>query len=384
MRSSEQKWQVVALIVSVGAHLAFLRWATTHQPAPIERRAVTAEFIFEPTPPPKPPAPEPPPEPPKPAPPPPKPLAPPTPPRALPKPAPGEPPPAEPPKDVPTDLPRDVPAAGAPLAEQPKVSITLLPGSSFALALDAGIALVEEAPTGLRALEAPKDLVGSLTKETLGRGRVDRGLVHPYYSQLGKALLKNWDADRVAKSGLKGLAAQTQENFKMFNDIWSDKAAEYGRTGNPMGDVNLGSNRRAAVNNNIQGVNGADLEQRKELGRQLREAYKATKRAVIRVVQDEEGKLLKVELVQPSNDAKVDNEALVDVRSAAEKLPPPPPEALEGKTTLSSLWSFELVVSISPPVPTFTFEFDEALGFVDMRLPLDRRIYKKVRLVSVE
>lgn len=375
MRAREQKWQVVALFISVGGHLAFLRWASP-QPAPVERRAVTAEFIFDALPlePPRPPPAVPPTAPERP------------PPRALPRP-PRERPATEPlparPSEVPSDAPREAPTS-APVAEQPKVTISLLPGSSFALALDAGITLVEEPPTGLRALEAPKDLVGSLTKETLGRGRVDRGLVHPYYSQLGKALLKHWDAERVAKSGLKGLAQQTQENFKMFNDIWADKAAEYGRSGNPMGDVDLGSNRRAAVNNNIQGVNGSDLEQRKELGRQLREAYKATRRAVIRVVQNEEGKLLKVELVQPSNDAKVDHEALVDVRTAAEKLPPPPPEALEGKATLSSLWSFELVVSISPPVPTFTFEFDEALGFIDMRLPLDRRIYKKVRLVSVE
>ena len=116
----------------------------------------------------------------------------------------------------------------------------------------------------------------------------------------------------------------------------------------------------------------------------MRDAYKATRRAVIKVVQDAFGKLLSVELVQPSSDAKIDKEALVDVRTAAEKLPPPPPEALEGRASLTSIWSFELVISISPPVPTFTFEFDEALGFIDMRLPLDRRIYKKVRLVSVE
>jgi TonB family protein len=280
------------------------------------------------------------------------------------------------------DVPRAEPA---PRSDLPRAEPSLVPGSAFVIQLDAGVP-DDDLPVrrGLQALEAPKDLVGSLAKETLGKGRVDRGLVHPYYSQLGKALLKNWDADRVAKSGLKGLAEQTSENLKLYNEIWQGRASEYGRTGNPMGDVNLGTNRRAAVNNNIQGLSGVDLDQRKELQKQLREAYKATRRAVIRVVQDGSGKLLKVELVQPSNDERVDKEALTDVRKAAEKLPPPPPEALEGKTTLSSLWSFELIVSISPPVPTFTFEFDEALGFIDMRLPLDRRIYKKVRLVSVE
>ena len=111
---------------------------------------------------------------------------------------------------------------------------------------------------------------------------------------------------------------------------------------------------------------------------------RSTRRAQIRVTQDGTGKLLKVELIKPSNDSNVDRQALSDVRAAAENLPPPPAEALSGKQTLVSIWEFELVVSITPPVPTFTFEFDEVLGFVDARLPLDRRIYKKVRLVAVE
>jgi TonB family protein len=243
----------------------------------------------------------------------------------------------------------------------------------------------DDAPvTGLRAPERPKDLVGSLAKETLGRGRVERGLVHPYYSALGKALVKNWDADRVAKSGLKGLAEQTAENFKLMNEIWSDRAAAYAKSGSPIDAEALGTNRRAPVNNNILGLSGVDLDARKEMQRQLREQFKATRRATIRVVQDRTGRLVKVELVEPSHDQNVDKEALKDVRAAAEKLPPPPEEALEGKQQLSSLWSFELTVSITPPIPTFTFEFDEALGFIDARLPLDRRIYKKVRLVSVE
>mgnify|MGYP007100697806 FL=1 len=91
-----------------------------------------------------------------------------------------------------------------------------------------------------------------------------------------------------------------------------------------------------------------------------------------------------MDLVAPSMDPQVDREALVDVRAAAQNLPVPPQEVLHGRETLTSLWELELVISISPPVPTFTFEFDEVLGFVDPRLPLDRRIYKKVRLVEVD
>lgn len=285
----------------------------------------------------------------------------------------------------PEDVPSQPVSANEPgLQDTPRMALSLTPSSSFALALDAGVLLEAPKVSGLAALEAPKDLVRGLAKETLGRGRVDRGLVHPYYSQLGKTLVKNWDADRVAQAGLKGLLEQTQANMKLYNEIWADRAATYGRSGNPMGDVSQTSNRRGPVNDRIQGLPGVDLDQRKELQRQLKEAYKAVRRALIRIVQDSQGKLLQVELVQPSNDSRVDQEALIDVRAAAEKLPPPPPEALEGKQTLSSVWSYELIISISPPVPTFTFEFDEALGFIDTRLPLDRRIYKKVRLVAVE
>ncbi len=383
MRSLENTGGWVALLVSATVHLAFVGWVASRPADHIETKHVTAEFIFvEPTPEPPEPVVEP--TPPKPTPPPPK-I---TPPRATPRPPVEV--PSKPIETVPSDPlpPRDVPTRiDTPVQDLPRVRLSLVPGSnsSFAVSLDAGIEIAVANQDGLHALEAPKDLVLTITKETLGKGRVDRGLVHPYYSQLGKALLKTWDAERVAANGLKGLAEQTSENFKLYNEIWADKAQAYGKGGNPMGDMTPTSNRRGAVNDRIAGITGVDLEQRKELSKAMREQFKATRRAVIRVVQAQDGKLLKVELVQPSQDAKVDKEALADVRAAAEKLPPPPAEALEhGKTTLSSLWSFELIVSISPPVPTFSFEFDEALGFIDARLPLDRRIYKKVRLVSVE
>jgi outer membrane biosynthesis protein TonB len=287
----------------------------------------------------------------------------------------------------------DRPQADAPVEprlEAPRIERpSLVPGGRFALSLDAGAFLDDDEPKGLRAPTVSKDLVGDLTRETIGRGKVDRGLVHPYYVQLGKALIKNWDADRAMnqKGGLSGYGEQFVQNTKLFNEIWLDKAAQFGATGAPIDapvSNDNASRRTALVNNGIQGIQGVDLEARKEVSRQMREQFKTTRRATIRVTQDLGGKLLKVELLSPSNDATVDKEAMADVRAAAEKLPPPPAEATEGKQSLVSVWAFELVVSISPPVPTFTFEFDEALGFIDARLPLDRRIYKKVRLVSVD
>jgi len=290
-------------------------------------------------------------------------------------------------------LASDRPTNDAPTAEVPKAPAidrpSLVPLGSFALALDAGLFEPEVSESGLHAPEISKDLVADLTRDTLGKGKVDRGLVHPYYAQLGKALTKSWDADRAltSRGGLAGYGEQFVQNTKVFNEIWLDKAAQFGATGAPIDapvSNDSASRRTATVTNNIQGIGGVDLEARKEVARQMREQFKTTRRATIRVTQNPEGKLLKVELLSPSNDSSVDREALADVRAAAEKLPPPPLEALEGKKQLVSTWAFELVVSITPPIPTFTFEFDEALGFIDARLPLDRRIYKKVRLVSVD
>jgi TonB family protein len=202
--------------------------------------------------------------------------------------------------------------------------------------------------------------------------------VHPYFGTLGKALLKSWDAERaVSSKGLTGFFEQAQQNNQAWMRIWSERASAYGASGSPLaGDAPTQPSRRPA---------GLDpnLDARRELRRQMREQFRATKRAVIRVVQDATGKLVSVSLEVPSNNAQVDKEALADVRAAAERLPPPPPEAVGGRGTLTSLWQFELIISISPPVPSMSFEFDEALKFVDARLPLDRRIYKRVKLLEV-
>ncbi len=273
----------------------------------------------------------------------------------------------------------------APMIDDRPVSLTLAPGSSFAMSLDAGLELPEVTPQRLHAPESTQALVAETARETLGRGKVDRGLVHPYYQQLGKALMKNWDADRaVSQGGLKAYTQQMGENFKLSNEIWLSKAEQYAKTGSPLGDAPLPELRTGPTNDRIGGLPAPDLAARKELQKQMREAYKATRHATLKVVQAADGKLLSVELVEPSNDAKIDREAMVDVRAAADKLPAPPPEVVGSRKQIISLWSFELVISISPPIPTFTFEFDEVIGFIDARMPLDRRIYKKVRLIAVE
>lgn len=386
MGQRERRSTAWAVAVSLALHAALFAFLATRPPRPEQKGQEPIEVTLisvpplpeEPKPEPEKPEPAPEPEPPRPEPKkPPKVVreAPPEP--EAPKPAPEE--PVAEAAPAPVD---DVPRAQPELPNKPAMVGGLAPSATWALGLDAGVALADR--PRLKAPEIPTDLAGDAVKKTLGRGRVDRGLVNSYYATLGKALIKTWDADRaVSQFGLKGYVEQFGENTKVFNNIWKDRAAEFGRTGNPYGDDSSGAsdiNRR--IDARLPG--GYDAQAQRAANKKVADAFRSTKRATIRVVQALNGNLLKVELVEPSNDARVDNEALADVRAAAEKLPPPPPEETEGKEQLSSLWQFELIVSISPPIPTLTFEFDEALGFIDARLPLDRRIYKRVRLVSVE
>ncbi|MFY2560801.1 TonB C-terminal domain-containing protein [Corallococcus terminator] len=246
-------------------------------------------------------------------------------------------------------------------------------GDTTTTAPDVGIRDARKAPT-------PQALVEDLVSESVGRGKVDRGLVHPYFSQLGKKLVAVWDADRSVKEhGLQGYLDMGMERSRAYGRAWSERASNYGSSGAFVANNQPLDDKRRPVST----VGDPALRMRSELREKMREGFRSTRRALIRVVQDRHGRLLDVVLVDPSHQPEVDQEAVKDVRAAAEKLPPPPAEAVGSRERLVSLWEFELIISISPPIPTFTFEFDEALGFIDTRLPLDKRIYKRVRLVEL-
>jgi hypothetical protein len=97
------------------------------------------------------------------------------------------------------------------------------------------------------------------------------------------------------------------------------------------------------------------------------------------VVQDEGGKIVLVELVEPSQDREMDRQALADVRAAAERLPPPPASLLGRKTQLSSFWTFEIKLRVIPPSTGIAFEFDEK--GVQPLVPFGHQIKKSVRLL---
>ena len=228
----------------------------------------------------------------------------------------------------------------------------------------------------------PLDPLGEWAREQAARSRVESGLVHPYYGGVGRALIHAWDVEQTVKMhGLPGYLAQAGENLRTFGRVWQQLADGYGKTGVP-GLVDGGSARMKELSGLPPGpardaLVGADIQ------RQLRPEFSKGHVTLVRVTQAADGRLLSVELVSPSKDAAVDRAAIQGVREGAQNLPAPPEEVRAARDKLVSLWEFQLEVSITPPLPMIAFEFDEVLGLTDLRLPLDRRIWKQVRLVAV-
>jgi hypothetical protein len=227
---------------------------------------------------------------------------------------------------------------------------------------------------------APNERTPSeLIAEGQGRRAVENGSVDPYFLELGQALIDSWDAEKhLTAYGFSGWVDQMSENTRIFGSIWRENARRFAISGSPVG---AGS----AVPTVIDRTGGLNaLAARDAYERQLKEQYTARKRALLRVVQNGNGVLRSVTLIEGSDDPATDREAVADVRAAAQKLPKPPAQGLGLKEPIVSLWEFQLIISISPPVPTIAFEFDESLGSFDVRSPLDRRVYKRVKLVAVE
>ncbi|HET8539773.1 MAG TPA: TonB C-terminal domain-containing protein, partial [Anaeromyxobacter sp.] len=218
--------------------------------------------------------------------------------------------------------------------------------------------------------------------ELAGRARVEGGLAHPHHSELAKALARGWDVERaVTARGLSGYLSEAGETLRTFGRVWQRMAQGYGGTGAPA-VVDGGSQRFRELSGLPPGPARDALEQA-ETRRQLEDAWSEGHVALVRVVQARDGRLRSMELVSPSLDAALDREALAAVPGAVARLPPPA-EVLAGREELATLWAFEVRVSIAPPIPVLGIEFDEVLAHLDVRVPLDRRIWKRVRLVAID
>ncbi len=237
---------------------------------------------------------------------------------------------------------------------------------------DGGPSLKAQPPTG-----GSVRLQGMFTEDE-ARARVERGLIDPWFATLGKALLRSWDVGRVIRSR-PDLAADLGHNSAIFGKEWSERATTYGQSGNPL--------PAGAPNPKVPETYGIvapgnDVVMQGEATRLVHEQYQVVRRATVRVVQNAKGALLSADLELGSGDPDLDAAALYDIRAAAAALPHPPASLAQGRDYVSSEWQFELVVAVTPLAPVITFEFDELVP-PEAKVPLTRKVYKRVRLLAV-
>jgi len=230
--------------------------------------------------------------------------------------------------------------------------------------------------SGVHAPRIPKDVVGEAAAEAVGKRRAELGVVDPYFREVARALEGGWTADRrdPPPQSLAEAVRDFGKAVERFKDVWLEGADRFGKTGNPLPE-GVGQ----AFDHGLL-ASGSD-QMKAMVGYQtlMSAGFTSVRRAVLRVVQDETGKIVLVELVEPSRDRDMDRQALMDVRAAAERLPPPPAALLGRKSQLSSFWTFEIKLRVIPPSTGIAFEFDEK--GIQPLVPFGHQVKKSVRLL---
>lgn len=295
-----------------------------------------------------------------------------------------------------SSAPPATPGDGQPAGGEDRPgAVSLVPGDAFTRDLmgpggaeeapegDDGVAVPESdrygwagPGSGVHAPRIPSDLFAETAAEAVGRRRAELGIVDPYFRQVGKTLEQGWQVDRKAPppETLEQTVKELGKAIVRFKDVWQEGAERFGQSGNPLAD-GVGQ----AFDHGVLADGSDRMKAQLKFEETMRAGFTSVRRAVIRVVQDEDGKVLLVELVEPSRDRDMDVQALADVRSMAERLPPPPPDLLGTRTRLSSFWSFEIRLRVIPPSTGVAFEFDEK--GVQPLVPFGHQIKKRVRLL---
>ena len=229
----------------------------------------------------------------------------------------------------------------------------------------------------------PEGRLQQLLREDQGREKVRSGLADPFFLDLGRSMLAVWAPEKVVTDrGLSGYLKHLGVAVVDWANTYATQAASYGRSGSPFGPggAPLSLSGLTAV---PEGITTQIADQMAGM-RAIADQSRTRHAALVRVVQRADGHLVSVQILRSSDDSSVDAQALRDLRDAAANLPAPTASALAGRTQVASVWEFSLEISITPPLPMITVQFDEVLGLVDARVPLDRRLFKLVRLVSVD
>jgi len=250
--------------------------------------------------------------------------------------------PAAPPAQALAPLASDVPLAGP---EHP----SLLPSPDALVLAPDGDFPVSPTPPGppgtrLHAPEhfaSPQELVADTVRGTIARRRVESGLTHTYFNDVGRVLLGRFRQGQAEVE--RGMTAREKVARKV-----DDISSALSRSGT-MEDPTAHPRQADPLVNSPSG-HPALAEARRNLAYSL--PYKWTHSegvAVVRLTQAPDGKVLSIELITHSGNPGLDKAAELAIRDLGEALPPLPPEVLQGHETVVSEWKFELLRTVAGP-----------------------------------
>jgi outer membrane biosynthesis protein TonB len=242
---------------------------------------------------------------------------------------------------------------------------------------------IEPLKRGVQAPDQDPDVnrrVAGLIDAERGRRRVERGQIDPYFAEMGKTLLSQWDMSAEDKrKAEEPLLKILKENLVEGIAGYGEMLEEYGRTG------------KTSIGERVGPEGSDDMVERGLISEQMANSFTHHNMLLVRLTQGLDGKLLRVDLVQASNNPTMDAEVMRRLRSGETILPVPPAEGLGIHDPIRSVWAFELSVHVCPPAPVLSGTFDVSAIFdpkmgkvVNICVPLDKFVSKHVQLISVD
>lgn len=258
----------------------------------------------------------------------------------------------EPPPSAPSAP--DAPFLTPPVAQRPNLQPSMpdiAPEPELPPEEVAGI----QAPTHV----TPEQMVRDTVKDTMAQARNDRGLVPPYFHELGQALFAAWHPEpAVEKLGPQTLASRDSVSLQDGFNAWRKRLETYGKSGSPLSDMQVA--RPPPPNGPLDAA--PNFAAQAAMQGQITHDVTERRFALVRLTQDRRGRLVDLRLLKPSIHPEMDQAALRDFRKAGGSLPAPPEELLGSDPTLVSLWELELLHGYNTEYRDTSTNFSEALA----------------------
>ncbi|MFL5349094.1 MAG: energy transducer TonB [Hyalangium sp.] len=211
----------------------------------------------------------------------------------------------------------------------------------------------------------------------MARRRVENGLVHPYFGDVGKQLLRRFGQRHASVE--RGLT-EGEKVARKERDVSSvlSRSAE-------MEDP-LAHPRRPDPLASAPSSHPSLEEAQESLAYSLPYLWTYSEGAtVVRLTQAADGKVLAVEVIASSGNGELDKAAVTAVWDLGEELPALPPEVVMSRDSVVSEWKFEVQRTVAGPAALgvgAVATFDPVLGTGDVLHSFEARSQVRVTLVA--